>query len=496
MRAYKEFYSVIKRGMLLLLIFLCAGAIGLWADTIEETSGGTQYEIDKIEYEIKGYTRKSVLIHYLQIEKGETFESREELEAYIADKLQLIENQRTLAEGSINPTFHEKADEPGKVYVDLNVTVSDTWNYLVLPYFRYDSNEGLLLSLRGRNYNFLGGMEKLEVNFDYLKSGVDEHEYSLNGEFAVPFYWWGYEWMFDFEEDVVINPEEPTYFYSRAGLSLDIPTSFLTWQAGVDQEYYLNEDGEDDPDTWYLTTAGRFGTSIPLGFELPGFTEVHYSPAAISSVSYKPGAGISEERAGVELGGVHGISTGRIDWKGNFRSGAELSVSQDARWNFEKEQWYSDFEAELQVHETLGFMGISSRLTGFYKYQGEKNDAGDEIRGILDRRIDGNGAIFGNFDFPFKMWIWFLDRWFEGHLSPFFDFAMVHPADSGGEWERPWYGTGLEAFAYFKKARSIYLRMSVGVDAEAMLDGVSLGQNAPRDGEPIYEVYIGLGHHY
>ncbi len=482
----------------LLLLLLIGFTNTLWAQTAqgEDTPEPERYEIRSVEYVIDGYTRKSVLIHYLKIEKGETFESKEALDAYIADKVQMIKNQRTLEGGSIETSFGRGSDEQDKVYVNLLVEVSDTWNYLLLPYGKYDSNEGLLLSLRGRNYNFFGGMEALELNLDYTRTDNNTNEYSVNGQLSTPFYWLGYEWMFDFKEDVTIKPDEPNSFSTQAGLSVDIPTDFVIWQASVEQSYELNKEGEDDPDTWYLKTEGRFGSSIPLGFELPGFSEVYYNPAMITSVAYRPGETLSEERRGYELGGEHGITTGRINWKKNFRDGAELTFTQDARWNFDRDRWLSDFDAELLAYKALGFMGLSSRIAGFYRYGGEKDNAGDMIRGILDNRLEGNAAIYGNFDFPIKLWIWFFDRWFEGHISPFFDYALVHPAQNGTEFEDPWYSGGIEAFAFLKQARSIYLRMSLGVDLEAMRDGASLGESAPRDGEPIYELYIGLGHHY
>jgi hypothetical protein len=123
------------------------------------------------------------------------------------------------------------------------------------------------------------------------------------------------------------------------------------------------------------------------------------------------------------------------------------------------------------------------------------DEAGDTVRGILDDRIVGDAGLYGNIDLPFRMWIWFMERWFEGHLSPFFDYALVSPEGSGGLSEA-WYGTGLEAFAFADFARSLYLRISFGVDLKAMLEGGSLGAPAQSDGRPRYEIFVGIGHHY
>ena len=487
--------NLLKPSTVVLIILLLISLGQVWAEDQGNTES-TVYQIRNVEFSIDGNTRESVLMHYLDIERGEEFEGRAAVEEYITDKLQLIRNQRTLANGTITPSFEPDPERPEMVYVDLQIEVSDTWNYIVLPYGKYDSNEGLLLSLRGRNYNFLGGMETLEVNLDYLKPSVEENEYSLNSALKIPFYLYGFEWKFNFEEDVRISADDPTYFYTKAGLSLDIPMNSHTWQASMQQEYYLNEEGDDDPDNWYLRSSGHFGSSIPLGFELPGFTEVNYNPALITSVNYKPGDRLSTERRGYELGVEHGITTGRIDWRKNFRNGAELEFTQNLRWNFQRDRWLSDFNSELQMHKSLGFMGISSRLQGFYRYGGVKEDVAGPIRGILDNRITAESGFFANIDFPIKMWIWFLDRWFEGHISPFFDYGLVQ--EPGGTYDlgQGWYSAGLEGFAFAKFARSIYLRMSLGIDVEALFDGAFIGDPAPRDGASIYELYIGLGHHY
>ena len=50
---------------------------------------------------------------------------------------------------------------------------------------------GLLLSLRGRNYNFLGTLEPLRVNLNYLRTPEQEHEWSVVTTFALPFQWVG-----------------------------------------------------------------------------------------------------------------------------------------------------------------------------------------------------------------------------------------------------------------------------------------------------------------
>jgi hypothetical protein len=453
--------------------------------------------ICSVNYTIEGKTREKVLNERLDIQEGEVLLGYTALEEYIADKEQLIRNERTLASGQIKYVLDEDPQQPGLYHVDLYILAKDTWNYIALPYAKYDSNEGFLLSFRGRNYNFLGGMETLELNLDYWRTEPSgDTEYSVNGGFVIPFYLWDFNWRFYFDEDVVIDENDPLELYTRMGLSVDIPFENLILQTNADQYYYLNQEGDEDPDGYYMRTAGSFGSSIPLGFDIPLLGEPSYDLALITSYNYKPYDVLSEERRGYEFGAEHEASAGRLDWLGNFRDGALFSLAQNLRYNFTREIWLSNLDAELQVHKTLGWAGLSTRFQGFYRYNDVEEDAGDRIRGILDARIEGNGGFYANIDFPVKMWIWFMDRWFEAHFSPFFDYALVQPDGGRLKLSEGWYGTGFEIFAFAKFARSLSLRASLGLDLEAMLDGAFIGDLAPRDGESIYEIYIGLHYHY
>ncbi len=465
----------------------------------ENTGDGAVFTIRNVNYTIDGATREDVIRHYLEINPGEIFKSREDLISFLGAKQQIIDNQRTISEGKISITYKSDPDNPDLIFVDFNIYIKDTWNILILPYAKYDSNEGVLLSLRGRDYNFLGSMETFAWNFDYTKPDNSESEYSFNSKLAVPFYSWGYSWKFNFSEDLVYIPDEPFSAEVNGGISVDIPFGNKTWQASLNQYYYLNQDGSADKDGYYFRTSAEIGGAIPSRIYFPSLGEIVYSPGIFTSYPYKPFDTLSEDRRGYVLGVKHGISAGQINWFGNFRDGAMLAADQNLRYNFTRELWLSNFELSFEYHKAFGWGGFSSRVKGFYKYNSiaaETTDLGEPVRGILNSRIEGDTGIFLNLDFPVKIWIWFLDKWFEGHLSPFIDYALVKPVNGNFSVNDAWYGAGIEGFAFLKAARSIYLRASFGVDLKEILGGTSLGDPAVRDGGQIYTLFIGLGHHY
>ncbi|HDQ15013.1 MAG TPA: hypothetical protein ENN41_09405 [Sediminispirochaeta sp.] len=459
--------------------------------------------IRSVSFTIDGTTRKSVLANYLDIREGETLRGKMAFEDFLEDKRRLLGSQRTLASGDIFPEYTPDLENEDRVFVDIEVRTVDTWNYIALPYPKYDSNEGLLLSFRGRNYNFLGGMETLEVNLDYVKVFMEDEDfdskYSVNGGFDIPLYFAGYEWMFKVDEDISLidyGDERLLQNTSRLGLSVGIPMTDFTWQIAGDHYFYLNEKEREDPDGFYMKSTANPGISFPLNGTFPMLLDPNYNVAALVNYAYKPFGQLSEKRRGFELGAKHGFSFGRVDWLGNFRDGLSLKFDQNLRYNFDRELWLSNLDLELESHHAFDWGGFSGRMVGFYRFNDVKEDAGEPIRGIMDSRVEGEAGVFLNFELPVNMWIWFLDRWFEGHISPFFDYALIKEEGRAFNLNRGWYGAGLEGFAFLKNARSIYLRVSVGVDVEALVDGASLGGSAPRDGGSIYEIFIGLGHHY
>src|SRR6056297_2066294 len=248
-----------------------------------EQSDGT-YVIRNVTYRIDGRTRKEVLAYVLEIKPQSRFSTQTALQEYIADKEQVIANRRTLASGEILVSYERSELDPDITYVDLRVKAEDTWNLVLLPYGKYDSNEGLQFSLKGRDFNFLGSMETLEVNLDYLardlasgteRSGTDVN---LDSTFGVPFYAYGLDWHVAFSGDVTYNTPSslevttsglPLQANTEVALGVDVPLEFQTWKAEVIQEYHLNEEGFDDPDEYYFRSTVRFGNEFSTGLNLP-----------------------------------------------------------------------------------------------------------------------------------------------------------------------------------------------------------------------------------
>ncbi len=490
----------LERTTLLVLLMGMMLSLPVFAQNDESSSDEPEMEgqgyliASEREYHIDGVTQDYILDNYIDFDESEVFPTRASLEAYLQDKEQEILNQRIFDSARIEYTIAARADKPDLVQLD--VYVEDTMNVVVLPYFKYDSNDGLLLSLRGRHYNFLGSMQPLRANLDYWYTEDGKHEVSLNSEFSMPFRKWGREWVFDVSEDAVYTQDEPLDLNLGTDLGVYLPFWDVRWKLTYSQDFYLYDDGADDEDVYYLRSGLSFGGGIPTDLQI-GKHEITYSPSVSTNIAYKLEEQISEARRGPDSKFSHGISFGRVDWIDNYRQGYKFSLSNSNSYNFYEKDWDFGFESEFQGHLAGDWIGLSSRLQGFYWIDNQEDDAGGPIRGVLNSRIDDvEAGAYLNLDVPFPMWIWFMSRWFEAQISPFFDAAYFQYGGSEQNWNPLWYGAGLEGFAYLKASRSIYLRVSLGIDMQAMLEGGGLTDPAQRDGDPRYELYIGLGHHY
>ncbi len=502
MRTYNKLAE--SRFFIFLIGLLFSVSINIFAQDTETTT--PLYQIAGVNCTVDGNTRENLLKNYMEIKIGQQFLTLEELRTYLMDKQIYLNNKRIFAEGTVTIGSIDKINgEPDLVYVE--VWAKDTWNIIALPYFKYDSNDGLLLSLRGRNYNFLGSMERLAFNLDYRYTEEENHLFSFNGEFSLPFIAWDRDWIFDigynveYEEDFIET--YPVYFKGTTDLGYYFALFDETWRFNISNDYSVNDRDSDlelgegaIPDYYYLTSGLSVGGPVPLGLSV-GRHNVSWRPNLSTNISYIPGSSISEDRKGLSAVFSHSMGWGRIDWEGNYRNGYNVSISNSNSYNFYTESYSRTANIESQFFTTWDWGGLNSRFQGFYNFDGTNSGAGQPLRGILDDRIeDVEAGAYLNLDLPFDMWIWFMSKWFEGHLSPFLDVGVFRYSDTAEQSDPFWYSAGIEAFAFPKMARSFYLRISAGMDLEAFLTDFSISAAAPRDDKSRLELYIGLGHHY
>ena len=385
--------------------------------------------------------------------------------------------------------------------VTVFVQTRDSWNRIVLPYFRYDSNDGLLLSLRGRDYNFFGTLERLAVTLDWENRDLGtapededakDNEVTLELEFLLPFTWQGYDWSWELKSSMAFTGTYEEYG-AETRIALDLPGAFdRIWTLGLEQEYFYTTDDEDE-DGYYLGTELDYGTSFGLPVELPGFGQLSYGPRVAVGQKYRVLEEISADRRGTLLTFAHQIGAGRVNWIGNFREGGEFSLENSNTLNAQSLDWDRGITTEVRGYAQNFPFAVSGRTGAFANFD-DKDQVAENVRGILRRRgssdqLEGNYGAFANADITLS--VFRLRPLAEGQFSVFLDAAVVGHGNRSFNEDEDWkIGSGIEIFGFPLFARALYLRGSLGFDLRRVLEDMSLSGGSKR------EIFIGLDHHY
>ena len=518
-------------------VFLILSAYVLYPQ--EQQSASTEnpdtiYVIREVQFDITGRTRPFALIYNGEFTEGERLTGKENLDKYITLKRQLLLNQQVLEDVSIEYSQGE-TEEDGAIPVKLIVHVKDSWNLILLPYPKYDSNDGFSITIKARDYNFFGTMSPLMVDLGYLqKDGDDTIAFSIESD--IPFQAMGLHWDFSFDNFFEYTFGKPLFYQNVTGLSAQLPWQTTTFTVGLRQYFTLNEDNvEEDKDIYSLDDRflGAYGSTelfaswkIPLGIEVGDFGELAYIPGVKAKINY-PYGNMDDPRKPV--GTVsHLIGFGRIDWIGNYRKGLAFSVENTYSWFVDRSdaplKIVLDFDAIFHWPFSKYF-GLSSRLKyiQFWHWSDRLSDfipnysSGEYLRGVLDKDIRADYLLSFNLDFPIRL----LRFWpselfnnpklhlfdFEMHLSPFTDLAFIHgPYSKLKDINNPYEGStnftlddmintaGFEIIFFSGFFRSLKLRLSVGYNVQKILDDgltLKLGFFPAWD-----EIFIGLDHFY
>ena len=499
-----------------------------------EENSSTVYIIREVAFDINGFTKPFALITHGEFREGEQINGKENLDKYLALKRQLLLNQQVLEDVRIEYSLG-KSEEDGALPVRLLLHVKDSWNIIILPYPKYDSNDGFSITLKARDYNFLGTMSALRVDLGYSQED-DERSLDFSIESDVPFHAGGFNWIFNFDHFFSYTFDETLFYQNVTGLAMLLPWRLTSFTFGFNQYLTINEENTeanreifDLGDRFY----GPYGTSelyvswrIPFGIEVAGFGELAYTPGVSAKINYPYGK-MDDPRKPVSTLS-HSLGFGRINWIGNYRKGLSASIGNAYSWYFDRPDapLRITLDADAKYHWSFSeYFGVSSRLRyrHFWHMSDHLNDhipyyhGADIIRGVLNDEIRINYMLSLNLDLPFRILRFWPSDWFnnqklqifnfEMHLSPFTDMALVHGPYSKLKSKRDPMSeetsfnlkdmlntAGLEVIIFPDFFRSLKFRASIGYNIKKLKDeGVSLRWGFFPDWD---EIFIGLDHSY
>lgn len=454
------------------------------------------YTITDIEYRSVGRSRIWAIQENLDIEIGQIFPDERSLLLFLADQKQVLLNERVLHDASVLYFLRDDDPKTDTREVVVEIKTRDTWNVFVLPYVKYDSNTGLLLSLRGRDYNFFGTLRELEIDLDYEHTEDNEDLFTLSGNFSIPVRIMNRRYAFSMDQGVTLEGESVAYGLD-VGTGIGFSLFNQEWAASYTQKYRYDSNDEYD-DVSYFGNRIDVEAEIKTGVDLPLWHRLTYTPNLFTYAYYKPG-GISPERDGLHVGFDHSFNAGRIDWLGNYRNGTEIELRSRNEYDLIDQKLSDSLEFSVTGHRAFSKAGVGGRLFSFYEITGadpDQDDAAKQIRGVLNDRMNGDVGMILNLDSILTVWT--LRPLFEAQVGLFFDTALV--LDTRGDFDNDSafvsdrdlrYGTGLEVVGFPLFARSLYIRGSYGFDVRDVIqEGLS-----PLDSN-VREIFIGLGHHY
>ena len=460
-------------------------------------------------YESRGRSKEYLLALKADIRPGTQFRDQAALDVYLADKRQVLLNERVLDSVQIEVVEHA-ADPDGRVPVSLIISTVDTWNIVALPYFRYDSNDGLLLSIRARDYNFLGTMEPLRINFNLEEDLASNTFWGADADFIYPFPAFGLDWAWSLGGAFALEGlDSPVRSSIETALKAAFPLGPGSLELSTGQTAWFNRlDSHGDAylDPFYLRSTASAGWRLPVPiYSLP--QQIAIRPRVELGFNWLPG-GLTDpalDRGPATTAGL-GLSYGRADWIGNFRRGLTLSSDAALDYYVLEQDWAGSFSLTGALFLDFGWVGPSARVSAM-KIIGDTSDsAGAAVRGVLNNRAETDAALNLNLDLPIRLirfvpYEWFGKGWmklfqFEQHWSPFLDLSIGHYDGEWFDFSKGWYGAGLEVVTFPLIMRSFYLRISVGWSVPDVLELGSLSGRSLRDGKGINEIFIGLGHHY
>ena len=503
-----------------------------------------RYQISDVTYTLDK-TREQDVRRVVPVNTDKIFESKEELDSYLADLQQRLMNTRAFDTVELETTDDtDYTDETKITQISLHITAQDTKSLLILPYPKYDSNDGLIFKVKVKDVNFLGTMNTMNVGaFVGLKEDVETGEQNLTFgaefDYRYPFVLGDFlgSWnnTFDLQYTRDVNELE---FWTGTGFTFERPFKRVSLVLDVSEEFNRDLEYEDCDDTQFFTSDVNFSVPVKV-FDIENWGYVFWTPFIDGKVSYDKN-GISHQNddlASPVFSAGQSVSTSRINWHGNFRSGVSAKIGHSVGYDFMQDEVEPRVFGEIQLFKSFTYIGFNSRFSAFVT-KSNRGEVGTLIRGVRDEQkylnasipplktkkaLKSPAALVLNVDIPIHLitthWLdwsnslfgeesWFsrtfawTDKFnFELQMSPFIDIALTKNeiTDRLFSLQDGWYTGGVEFLLFPERWKGIVMRASVGIDLGRALISKKYPEKIDmswRENVKKYEIYAGIGLHY
>lgn len=518
--------------------FLRKGAAAFICALFSLPVSARRYHISEVTYALER-TREDALARNVEVDTDRIFESREELDSYLADLNQRILNTRVFQDALCDVRPVPDGDgEDGITELSLRIEATDSRHLLILPYPKYDSNDGLILKIKIKDVNFLGTMSVLDAGiFAGIKEDAESGdqnptfgaEFSYRHPFTLGPFLGSWNNNLDFQYTCGARELE---FWSGTGLTFELPFKKLSLVLDVSERANRDLEYEEFGDAGHLTSEMRLSVPVKI-LEIGDWGTLFWTPFTDGKVSYdKDGINHhNDDLASPVVCAGQALSASRIDWHGNFRTGLSAKIGHSAGYDFMQKEIERQVFGEILLFKGFGFIAFSTRLTAFMT-KSNRSLVGGLVRGVRDKQrylndthkaLKTPSAIVLNADIPVHLittdWAAWTERifgagsgiaeilsWtgkfnFELQAAPFIDIALTKNEMTGRLFSPKdgWYTGGIEFLVFPERWKGIVIRGSFGVDLGRALvskkfpDKIDMGW---RENVKKYEIYAGIGLHY
>lgn len=478
------------------------------------------FQIEKVNYEISGITKQDYLKRKIEFDFQKQFNSEQELLEYLDDIKQKYQNLRLFDKIEFDITNNLNSDNI--VLVEVTVMITESKNFVVVPYYKYDSDDGHTIKAKLQDSNFLGKLNEFSSE-GFFSIKPEKKSVSLKAgagfEYNLPFYLGILEcsWNNAHEISYTFGKNEPEWDLNT-GLSFRIPFDKLSLNLDLTQSFVNDFDYAIYHDELHFGQIADFTVPIVLQ-TISGLGDILYIPG----VHFEYNWGFEkinehdDELISPELLFSHLLSLGRINWHGNFRKGFSFYVKQEAGYNFYKQNMVIGISGELQYFYAWKYAGINARLYGFSyinknliidsRLRGIRENTYFEISGLSDINYSSTPiAIILNLDFPIHLLNFDFSNSnsnllkklnFEVQVSPFIDFALLHNryTQKTFDIQDSFICAGIEFTAFPERYKSLQIRASAGFDLSQYIFKDSNNIKWRPNISP-YEISFGLGLHF
>ena len=476
----------------LILCLLCLpGILGA-----QENANTRLYRIESIDYVTEGRTIPFALEDRLvDLRVGREFATREELTLFVNEQQRQLNNLLQIESSEIDTTFQDRG---GYIAVTIRVSTVDSSSIVAFPQPSFSTEEGWEISVKFRDYNFLGRLNTLGIDLFLILPNpgndvVDQTAVSIQPRVSLPFSvgdttirW---DSALNATLEVVTDGDITIDFDNTIGVDFDLgPT---TWTASYLQGIGVDTDESDD--LYILTSKLGVASNIVIPVTLGALGRWQYNPDLFTQVKYRFDQPVKADERGFEIGFNHSFTTTSVDWIDNIRTGLSTKLENRNIYNFYTGELDSSISAEIGGHtHTANLIAYSARAGALYYFPYQDslnvNQVGNLARGVFDSSANGNAAAYINTDIKL---VGFKNKnALEAQGGLFADFVFATDTSRAFDVTRDLnLGVGVELIGFLLFSRSLFIRLTVGYE---VLSAIRAGEFAVDN----QETFIQIGHFY